>query len=62
MRIYVILHDPFRPIPQKTQSRKNPSHEARKFADLENLVPIPSRNSPLWDRPAVQIHNCHIYF
>ena len=60
MRVHVIPHDPFRPIPQKTQSRKDPSREARKFAGLENLVPIPFRDSPLQAKPAVQIHDCHL--
>ena len=26
IRVHIILHDPFRSIPQKTQSRKDPSH------------------------------------
>ena len=60
MRVHVIPHDLFRPIPQKTQSRKDPSREARKFAGLENLVPVPSRDSPLRARSAVQIHDCHL--
>ena len=51
MRVHVIPHDPFRPIPQKVQSRKDPSREARKFAGLENLVPIPYRDSLLRARP-----------
>ena len=55
MRVHVIPHDPFRPIPQKTQSRKDPSREARKFASLKNLVPIPYRDSPLRARPTVQM-------
>ena len=61
MRVHVILHNPFRPIPQKTQSRKDPSREARKFTGLENLVPIPSCDNPLWVRSAVQIHNCQLH-
>ncbi|WZZ41044.1 hypothetical protein YC2023_037303 [Brassica napus] len=51
MRVHVIPQDPFRSIPQKAQSRKNPSREAHKFADLENFVPIPSRYSLLRTDP-----------
>ena len=46
MRVHVILHGPFWSIPQKTNSRKDPSRKTRKFAGLENLVPIPYRDSP----------------
>ena len=35
MRVHVIPHDPFWPIPEKAQSRKDPSHEAREFAGLK---------------------------
>ena len=58
MRVHVIPHDPFWLIPQKTQSRKDPSREARKFTGLENFVPILYCDSLLWARPAVQIHDC----
>ena len=59
MRVHVIPHDPFQLIPQKARSGKDPSCEARKFTGLENLVLIPSRDSSLRARPAVQIHDFH---
>jgi len=61
MWVHVIPHDPFRLIPQKIQSGKDPSREARKFTGLENFVPIPYCDCPLRTRPAVQIHDCHLY-
>ena len=42
-------------------SRKDPSREAHKFTDLENLVPILFHDSFLWARSAFQIHNCRLY-
>ena len=57
----VIPHDPFRSIPQKIQSRKDPFRKARKSAGLENFVPIPFRDSHLRLRPTVQVHNYHLY-
>ena len=61
MRVHVIPLDPFRPIPQKAQFFKDPSRETRKFTGLENLVPIPSRDSSLRARPVVQVHDYHLY-
>ena len=52
----VSAHRAKSPVPQ------SPSNEARKFTGLENLVPIPSRDSTLRARPAVQIHDYHLYF
>ena len=52
----VSAHRAKNPVPQ------SPSSEANKFTCLENLVPIPSRNCPLRARPAVQIHDYHLYF
>ena len=61
MRVHVIPHDPYRPIPEKAHTRKDPSREAPKFTGLENLVPIPSRDNTFQARSAVQVHDCHLY-
>ncbi|CAG7875764.1 unnamed protein product [Brassica rapa] len=47
MQVHIIPRDPFRPISQKIQSRKDPFRKTRKFTGLENIVPIPYRDSSL---------------
>lgn len=61
IRFHVIPHDPFWAIPQKIQSRKDPSFEACKFTGVENFVPISFRDSLLRVRPAVQVHDYNFW-